>query len=57
MYGVSEDGDRYCFRAEDGELEEKRKMATHELLGVSHFPTGNRMVTYSQKGGVTEWRT
>ncbi|KAK8808010.1 hypothetical protein WA588_006495 [Blastocystis sp. NMH] len=57
VYGVSEDGDRYCFRAEDGELEEKRKMATHELLGVLHFPTGNRMVTYSQKGEVTEWRT
>jgi len=57
VYGVSEDGDRYCFRTEDGELEEKRKMATHELLGVLHFPTGNRMVTYSQKGEVTEWRT
>ena len=57
MYCISEDGQRYCFNAEDGELIEKRKMAEHELLGIVHYPNSNLMITYSQKGDLISWRT
>ena len=57
MYCISEDGQRYCFNAEDGELIEKRKMAEHELLGIIHYPNSNIMITYSQKGDLMSWRT
>ena len=57
MYCVSEDGYRYCFNSEDGELIEKRRMAEYELLGVTHYPASNAMLCYSQKGDITAWRT
>lgn len=57
LYCVSDDGTRYCFSAEDGELVEKKKIADHELLGMIHYPTTNEMITYSQKGEITLWRT
>ncbi len=57
VYCVSEDGYRYCFNGEDGELIEKRRMADYELLGVTHYPNSNGMLSYSQKGDITAWRT
>ena len=57
MYCVSEDGYRYCFNGEDGELIEERRMADYELLGVTHYPNSNGMPSYSQKGDITAWRT
>ena len=54
---MSDDGVRYCFAAEDGELVEKKKLVDYELLGMVHFPTINEMVTYSQKGDLIQWRT
>lgn len=54
---MSDDGYRYCYTAEDGELVEKRKIADHEVLGMVHYPNDNVILVYSQKGEITIWRT
>ena len=46
---MSDDGYRYCYTAEDGELVEKRKIADHEVLGMVHYPNANSMLVFSQK--------
>ena len=55
MYCVSDDGYRYCYMAEDGELVEKRKIADHEVLGMVHYPNANSMLVFSQKGEIAVW--
>ena len=52
---MSDDGYRYCYTAEDGELVEKRKIADHEVLGMVHYPNANSMLVFSQKGEITMW--
>ena len=54
---MGDDGYRYCYTAEDGELVEKRKIADHEVLGMVHYPNDNVILVYSQKGEITIWRT
>ena len=52
---MSDDGYRYCYTAEDGELVEKRKIEDHEVLGMVHYPNANSMLVFSQKGEITMW--
>ena len=54
---MSDDGYRYGYTAEDGELVEKRKIADLEVLGIVHYPNDNVILVYSQKGEITIWRT
>lgn len=57
LYCMCDDGYRYCFTAEDGELVEKKKLVDYEVLGIVHSPNANEMILYSQKGEIIQWRT
>ena len=54
---MCDDGNRYCFTDEDGELVEKKKLVDYEVLGIVHSPNANEMILYSQKGEIIQWRT